>query len=87
MCIRDRARLAVRHARGEATVGDTMTMRSVIASTFHGRIAEEVTVGGRPAIIPEISGRAWITGVTHHVVDPTDPWPTGYRVADTWPGA
>ena len=81
------ARLAVRHARGEATVGDTMTMRSVIGSAFHGRIAAETTVGGRPAIIPEISGRAWVTGVTHHLVDPTDPWPTGYRVADTWPGA
>ena len=81
------ARLAVHHARGEATVGDTMTMRSVIDSRFDGRIVAETTVGDRPAIVPEISGRAWITGVTHHLVDPTDPWPTGYRVADTWPGA
>ena len=80
------ARLAVRHARGEAQVGDSMTMRSVIGSTFTGRIVEEAMVGDRPAIVPEISGRAWITGVTHHLVDPADPWPTGYRVADTWPG-
>lgn len=81
------ARLALRHARGEAAVGDSMTMHSVIGSSFHGRIVEETTLGGRPAIIPEISGRAWITGLTHHVIDPSDPWPTGYRVADTWPGA
>ncbi len=80
------ARLALRHARGEAGLGDTMTMRSVIGSTFHGRIAAETMVGDRRAIVPEISGRAWITGVTHHRTDPSDPWPTGYRVADTWPG-
>ena len=80
------ARLAVRHARGDARVGDAMIMRSVIDSRFHGRIVAETVVGDRPAIIPEISGRAWITGVTHHLVDPHDPWPTGYRVADTWPG-
>lgn len=78
------ARLAVLHARGMAGVGDRMRMRSVIGSEFHGRIAE-IADGG--AIVPEITGRAWITGVTHHLVDPADPWPGGYRVADTWPGA
>ncbi len=77
------ARLAVLHARGMAGVGDRLLMRSVIGSEFHGRIAEVTDAG---AIVPEITGRAWITGVTHHLVDPTDPWPGGYRVADTWPG-
>lgn len=81
------ARLALRHARGLAGVGDTMTMRSVIGSSFSGRIVAEADVAGRAAIVPAISGRAWITGVTHLLVDPADPWPTGYRVADTWPGA
>ena len=77
------ARLAVLHARGRAGVGDQLLMRSVIGSQFRGRIVEATSDG---AIVPEISGRAWITGVSHHLVDPTDPWPTGYRVADTWPG-
>jgi len=78
------ARLAVLHARGLLGIGEQLLMRSVIGSEFRGRIVE---VGVDGSIIPEISGRAWITGITHHLVDPTDPWPTGYRVADTWPGA
>ena len=41
-------------------------------------------VGGKPAIIPAIRGRAWITGFHSYVVDPSDPYPAGYRVADTW---
>lgn len=77
------ARLAVLHARGRAAVGDQLLMRSVIGSEFRGRIVEARPDG---TIVPEISGRAWITGVSHHLVDPADPWPTGYRVADTWPG-
>jgi len=81
------ARLAVLHAKGLIGPHESLTMRSVIGSEFEGRIDRLTDVGGRPAIIPTISGRAWITGVSHHVVDPGDPWPTGYRVADTWPGA
>lgn len=83
------ARLAVLHARGLASVGDRLTMRSVIGSTFVGSIdgVLDDLGDGRPAVLPSIRGRAWITGVTRHLVDPTDPWPTGYRVADTWPGA
>ena len=83
------ARLAVLAARGQMGVGDGLVMRSVIDSTFTGRIAEATTVGGadggRPAVIPEITGSAWITGVHQHLLDPGDPWPRGYRVADTWP--
>jgi len=41
-------------------------------------------VGGLPAIVSAIRGRAWITGFHSYVVDPSDPYPTGYRVADTW---
>jgi proline racemase len=81
------ARLAVLNARGLIGPNETLTMRSVIGSEFVGRIVRTTTVGDQPAVIPEITGRAWITGVNHHLVDPTDPWPTGYRVADTWPGA
>jgi proline racemase len=88
------ARLAVLAARGELEVGDTMVMHSVIGSTFTGRIAATTGTGAvgaggvpdRPAIIPEITGSAWITGTHQHLLDPTDPWPRGYRVADTWPG-
>ena len=78
------ARMALLHARGDMRVGDTLTARSVIDSTFVGRILGETSVGGRPAIRPEVSGRAWITGVHQHMLDPSDPWPDGYRLSDTW---
>ena len=41
--------------------------------------------GARPAVVPIISGRAWITGVHQYMLDPDDPWPQGYRLSDTWP--
>ena len=80
------ARMAALHARGLMRAGDTMTHASVIGSTFDGRIVSETTVGGRPAIVPAISGSAWITGITQVVVDPSDPFPEGYLLSDTWPG-
>jgi proline racemase len=79
------ARLAVLHARGEATVGDTLLARSIIDSEFLGCIESETTVGDRAAIHPSISGRAWITGTQQLMLEPDDPWPGGYRIGDTWP--
>jgi proline racemase len=81
------ARMAVMRTKGEMALTDSFEARSLIGSTFTGRIADETEVGGRPAIIPEISGRAWITGTHQHMLDPDDPWPGGYRLSDTWPGA
>jgi proline racemase len=80
------ARMAALHARGAMQVGDAMTHASVIGSTFDGRIVSETTVGGRPAIVPAIRGSAWITGTMQVLVDPTDPFPEGYLLSDTWPG-
>jgi proline racemase len=73
------------HARGEADVGYTLLARSIIGSEFLGRIESETTVGDKAAIRPSISGRAWITGTKQLTLDPDDPWPAGYRLADTWP--
>jgi len=78
------ARMAVLHARGRMKIGETFVARSIIGSQFSGRIAETTRVGDRDGIVPEISGRAWITGVHQHMLDPADPWPQGYRVNDTW---
>jgi trans-L-3-hydroxyproline dehydratase len=79
------ARMAVLRARGEMGVGDSYLARSIIGSEFLGRIEADTTVGGRPGIVPSISGRAWITGTRIEMLDPADPWPAGYRLADTWP--
>jgi trans-L-3-hydroxyproline dehydratase len=81
------ARMAVLHARGAMRVGDSMTHASAIGSTFDGRIVAETAVGGRAAIVPAIRGSAWITGVSELYVDADDPFPEGYLLSDTWPGA
>ncbi|MCB2109630.1 MAG: proline racemase family protein [Defluviimonas sp.] len=78
------ARLAALAARGQIRAGERLIARSIIGSEFSGRILGTTTVAGRPAIRPEISGRAWITGMHQHLLDPTDPWPEGYRLSDTW---
>jgi len=79
------ARMAVLARRGILKQGDPYIGESVIGSQFHCRIESLTRVGDVDAIIPAISGRAWITGTHQHMLDPNDPWPEGYRVADTWP--
>jgi len=87
------ARMAVLHAKGRMTGDMTYRARSIIDSEFIGRIAGTTTVGAggtngeRQAVIPTVSGRAWIVGTRQLMLDPDDPWPQGYRVGDTWPGA
>lgn len=79
------ARMAVLHARGELAIGETYVARSIISSEFRCSIQSETIVGGKPAIYPLISGRAWVTGTHQLMLDPSDPWPSGYRLSDTWP--
>ena len=81
------AHLALLQARGEADIGSTLTARSIIDSVFTGRIESVTRVGDLPAIVPSLTGRAWIYGRSELLLAPDDPWPQGYRVADTWPGA
>ena len=79
------ARLAVLKKRGILSMGDRYIGESIIGSRFHCRLESETRVGDREAVIPSITGRAWITGTHQHTLDPGDPWPGGYKVADTWP--
>ncbi len=79
------ARMAVLHARGQLKQGDRFIGRSIIGSHFHCILEEVTEIAGRPAIVPTITGRAWITGMRQEMLDPADPWPQGYRLSDTWP--
>lgn len=79
------ARMAVLQATGRMQPGDLYRARSIIGSEFECRIESETSIAGKPAIIPSITGRAWITGIHQLLLDPTDPWPGGYRIGDTWP--
>ena len=79
------ARMAILHARKELSVGERIIARSIIGSSFEGKILGVEEQQGIPMINPEISGRAWVTGSYDYYLDPSDPWPHGYRVSDTWP--
>jgi proline racemase len=74
------AKLAQLHARGDLGVGEEFVNRSVIGTRFGARIVAETTVGGLPAVVPEISGRAWITGMSQYMLDPEDPFPAGFAL-------
>ncbi len=79
------ARMAVLNARGTMGIGERFIGRSIIGSRFDCTIIESARVGDKPAIVPTVRGRAWITGTHQLMLDPEDPWPEGYRLTDTWP--
>ncbi len=74
------ARMAQLHARGELALNTDFVHESVIGTRFTGRLIGETEVGGRPAVIPEITGRAWITGMGQYMLDPSDPFPAGFSL-------
>ncbi|MFQ5785783.1 MAG: proline racemase family protein [Alphaproteobacteria bacterium] len=78
------ARLAVLHARGELAADGTLVHESLIGTRFTASIAGVARVGDKPAILPRLAGRGWITGIGHYGRDPTDPFPEGFVLADTW---
>jgi proline racemase len=78
------ARMATLHARGKLRVGDEFRHEGILGTVFTGRVEEETSVGEYRAIVPSITGQAWITGVARFVVDPTDPFPDGFTVGDIW---
>lgn len=79
------ARMAVMHAKGQMKTGDKFIGTSILDTEFHCIIDKETDLNGRQAILPVISGRAWITGTRQLMLDPDDPFPEGYRLSDTWP--
>jgi proline racemase len=78
------ARMAALHARGQLRIGEDFVHRSIIDSEFVGRLVGETTIGDRPAVIPTITGRGWITGRSQWTLDPSDPFPTGFTLGDIW---
>ena len=74
------ARLAQMVARGEFKEGDVLINESWIGSHFEGRVIERTTVAGIPAVVPTITGRAWIMGEATWVLDSSDPFPDGFLV-------
>ena len=74
------ARLAQMVARGEFKDSDVLINESWIGSHFEGRVKEHTSVAGFDAIIPTITGRAWVMGEATWILDSTDPFPNGFLV-------
>jgi proline racemase len=78
------AQMAVRHARGQLDLNRDFCHEGILGTLFTGRLIEETRVGDYPAVVPTLSGQAWITGFANYVLDPTDPFPEGFTVGDIW---
>ena len=78
--------MAARHARGLVTPGDIITSRSIIGGEFTTEFVEETTVGPYPATRNRVAGQCWIYGISQIGLDPTDPFPVGFTLSDTWGG-
>ncbi|MGW2862446.1 proline racemase family protein [Streptomyces sp. NPDC001205] len=72
------ARMAQLHARGELPLHRDFTNESFIGTEFTGRLVGETAVGPLPAVVPTVTGRAWITGTAQYFLDPSDPFPEGF---------
>ncbi len=81
------AKMAVLHAKGRLGLNQDFHHEGILGTTFTGRLIRETRVGDYPAVVPTLSGRAWITGFASYVVDPEDPFPEGFTVGDIWGGA
>jgi len=78
------ARMATLRARGRLGLHEDFRHEGILGTVFTGRLVGETIVGPYPAVVPEISGQAWITGFNTIVVDPSDPFPDGFTVGDIW---
>jgi proline racemase len=78
------AKMAAMYAKGQLPLNRDFVHEGILGTTFTGRLLEETQVGPYRAVVPQISGQAWITGFAQYVVDPEDPFPEGFTVGDIW---
>lgn len=78
------ARLALLYARGEIRQGETLDHVSIIDTHFLGVVQEKASAGSLPGVIVSISGRGFVTSINHYGLDPADPFPQGFTLADIW---
>jgi proline racemase len=80
------AKMAALHAKGQLAVGEDFRHEGILGTIFTGRLMRETELGPYKAVVPRLTGQAWITGIAQYVVDPDDPFPTGFTVGDIWGG-
>ncbi|WP_152348675.1 proline racemase family protein [Brevibacterium sp. CFH 10365] len=74
------ALMAVRHARGQLGLNTDFVNECFIGTTFTGRLIKETTVGEHVAVVPTITGSAWLTATSQFMLDPSDPFPAGFTL-------
>jgi proline racemase len=80
------ARMATLHARGRLGLGQRFRHEGILGTVFEGCLVEETKVAEYPAVVPTITGSAWISAISQYVLDAEDPFPEGFTVGDLWPG-
>jgi len=78
------AKMAALYARGELKLDHDFRHENILGLIYTGRLVEEAKVGEHEAVVPTVSGQAWITGYSNYVLDPADPFPNGYTIGDIW---
>jgi len=78
------ARMAALHAKGRLGLGEDFVHEGILGTVFTGRLIEKTRVGPYEAVVPTLSGAAWITGLAQYVLDPEDPFPEGFSVGAIW---
>lgn len=78
------AKMAALYAKGLLPLGQAFVHEGILGTTFTGTLVAETTVGEYRAVVPTLSGRAWITGFAQYVVSDDDPFPDGFVVGDLW---
>ena len=81
------ARMAVLHAKGKLRLNEPFVHEGILGTTFTGSVVRETCVGSYRAVVPILSGTAWITGFAQYMLDPDDPFPEGFTVGDIWGAA
>ena len=76
------AKMASLYARGELRLHDEFVAESILGSIYRAKIVDETKVGGLKAIIPELTGQAWVMGFNTLLIDPRDPFKYGFRVRE-----
>jgi proline racemase len=78
------AKMATLYAKGKLALNQDFVHEGILGTTFTGRLIRETRVGNYRAVVPTITGRAWITGFANYVVDAEDPFPEGFTIGDIW---
>jgi proline racemase len=78
------AQMAVLHAKSELRLGEDFVHEGILGTTFTGRLVRSTTVGPHAAVVPTITGSAYIYAISNYLLDPMDPFPEGFTVGDIW---